>query len=356
VVEDITGRKWAEASIQRQAHLLEISFDAILVGELDGAITFWNQAIGRVSHDLLKTYHPKGIEFIKDTLKRTGSWTGVLQHHTCDGRLIEVESRQRLVQEADGRLMVFETNRDITKRKQAEGKVQTHLVCLELISQLTRAIGERQDLPSIFQVVIRSLEDHLPVDFSCVGEYDPSENGLTITSVGLRSAALARELTLAEHARIAIDENGLAQYMRGQLVYEPDISHAEFSFTQRLARAGLRALVAVPLLVESTVYGLLVAARRQPHSFSRDECEFLRQVSEHVALAAHQTHLYSALQQAYDDLRQTQQTVMQQERLRALGQMASGIAHDINNALSPVMLYTETLLEKEPNLSARARA
>jgi len=55
--------------------------------------------------------------------------------------------------------------------------------------------------------------------------------------------------------------------MRGQLVYEPDISHAEFSFTQRLARAGLRALVAVPLLVESTVYGLLVAARRQPHSF-----------------------------------------------------------------------------------------
>ena len=209
--------------------------------------------------------------------------------------------------------MVFETNRDITERKQAEGKVQAHLARLELLSQLTRAIGERQDLPSIFHVVIRSLEDHLPVDFSCVGEYDPSGNGLTITSVGLRSAALARELALTEHARIAIDENGLAQCMRGQLVYEPDISHAEFSFTQRLARAGLRALVAVPLLVESTVYGLLVAARRQPHSFSSGECEFLQQVSEHVALAAHQTHLYSALQQAYDDLRQTQQTVMQQE-------------------------------------------
>jgi CheY-like chemotaxis protein/anti-sigma regulatory factor (Ser/Thr protein kinase) len=46
---------------------------------------------------------------------------------------------------------------------------------------------------------------------------------------------------------------------------------------------------------------------------------------------------------------------MQQERLRALGQMASGIAHDINNALSPVSLYAESLLETEPNLSARAR-
>jgi PAS domain S-box-containing protein len=63
----------------------------------------------------------------------------------------------------------------------------------------------------------------------------------------------------------------------------------------------------------------------------------------------------TALQRAYDDLRQTQQQVMQQERLRALGQMASGIAHDINNAISPVALYTESLLEHEQNLSERGR-
>jgi nitrogen-specific signal transduction histidine kinase/ActR/RegA family two-component response regulator len=65
--------------------------------------------------------------------------------------------------------------------------------------------------------------------------------------------------------------------------------------------------------------------------------------------------LYTALQQAYEELRHSQQTILQQERLRALGQMASGIAHDINNAISPVALYTESLLEREPNLSARAR-
>ena len=45
-------------------------------------------------------------------------------------------------------------------------------------------------------------------------------------------------------------------------------------------------------------------------------------------------------------LRQTQLTVMQNERLRALGQMASGIAHDINNALSPATLYAGTLLAR----------
>ena len=69
-----------------------------------------------------------------------------------------------------------------------------------------------------------------------------------------------------------------------------------------------------------------------------------------------QAELYGALQHAYEDLRQTQQSFVQQERLGALGQMASGIAHDINNAISPISLYTESLLEDEPALSQRARS
>ena len=74
-----------------------------------------------------------------------------------------------------------------------------------------------------------------------------------------------------------------------------------------------------------------------------------------AAAATRQEQLNAELKGAYDELRQTQQAVMQQERLRALGQMASGIAHDINNAISPVMLYTETLLDRETTLTPRAR-
>jgi signal transduction histidine kinase/CheY-like chemotaxis protein len=61
------------------------------------------------------------------------------------------------------------------------------------------------------------------------------------------------------------------------------------------------------------------------------------------------------LQSAYDELRQTQQSVVQQERLRALGQMACGIAHDINNALSPIIAFSEMVLRKETNLSELSR-
>jgi len=264
--------------------------------------------------------------------------------------LNSIEERNSALRGANAALL-----QEVTERKGAENRVVAQLARLEMLHRITRAIGERQDLQSIFQVVIRTLEEHLPIDFCCVCVYDPAANQLIVTSVGVRSEATAMELAMTEEARVDIDQNGLSRCVRGNLVYEPDIADSQFPFPQRLARGGLRSLVAAPLLVESQVFGVLIAARRQPESFSSGECEFLRQLSEHVALAAHQSQLHLALQQAYDDLRQTQQAIMQQERLRALGQMASGIAHDINNAISPVALYTESLLETEPNLSPRAR-
>ena len=245
---------------------------------------------------------------------------------------------------------------EITERKHAENKLQAQLVRLDLLQQITRSIGERQDLRSIFQVVIRRLEDDLPIDFGCVCLYDPFNESLTVTSVGVRSKELSLLMAMPEQSSIPIDENGLGRCVRGQLVYESDIAGSEFPFPQRLARGNLRSLVIAPLLVESRTFGVLVAARSEANSFTSGDCEFLRQLSEHVALAAHQGQLYNSLQQAYDDLRSTQQAVMQQERLRAVGQMASGIAHDINNALAPMSLYVESLLENDPNLSERSRA
>jgi len=244
---------------------------------------------------------------------------------------------------------------DITERKQIERRIQGHLGRLDLLHRITRAIGDRQDLNSIFRVVLQNLEDNLPVDFGCVFLYDAAAEMLTVASTGAASAALAEQLDMREQTQVPIDANGLSRCVRGELVYEPDVRPLPFAFPQRLAGGGLLSLVISPLLAESQVFGVLVAARRKANSFSSGDCEFLRQLSEHVALASHQAQLHAALQEAYDDLRQTQKTVMQQERLRALGQMASGVAHDINNAISPVALYTESLLEREPHLSERAR-
>jgi signal transduction histidine kinase/ActR/RegA family two-component response regulator len=262
---------------------------------------------------------------------------------TFNQMLARIESQDDALRDTLG-------ERDATQRK-----LRSQVARLDLLQRATHAIGERQDLDSIFQVVVRSLEDNMPIDFACMCMYDAAARKLKVANIGPKGMTRASQLQLEPGVALPIEQNGLSRCVQGVLVYEPDTRELQFPVPQRFAAAGLSALVAAPLLVESRVFGVLLAARSEAESFSSGDCEFLRQLSEHVALAAHQAQLYSRLQQAYQDLRESQDTILQQERLRALGQMASGIAHDINNAISPVTLYTEALLETETQMSAQGR-
>jgi signal transduction histidine kinase/ActR/RegA family two-component response regulator len=262
---------------------------------------------------------------------------------TFNQMLARIESQNDALRDTLG-------ERDATQRK-----LRSQVARLDLLQRATHAIGERQDLESIFQVVVRSLEDNMPIDFACMCMYDAAARKLKVANIGPKGMTRAPQLQLEPGTALPIEQNGLSRCVQGVLVYEPDTPKLQFPVPQRFAAAGLSALVAAPLLVESRVFGVLLAARNEAESFSSGDCEFLRQLSEHVALAAHQAQLYSRLQQAYQDLRESQDTILQQERLRALGQMASGIAHDINNAISPVTLYTDALLETETQMSAQGR-
>lgn len=62
------------------------------------------------------------------------------------------------------------------------------------------------------------------------------------------------------------------------------------------------------------------------------------------------------LEKALAELKATQQQVIQQERLSAIGQMASGIAHDFNNTLTPILGFTELLLESDMLLNDQVEA
>jgi PAS domain S-box-containing protein len=306
-------------------------------------------------HGLPKGHPPVRSYLAVPVISRSGEVLGGLFFGHADRDVFTERAERMVLGIAAQSSIAIDNARLYLDAKQKQEKLQSQLGRLGLLDHITRAIGQRQDLPSILQVVLGTLEERLPIDFGCVCLYDASKSLLTVARVGTGSAPLAMELALTEQAPISIDENGLGRCVRGALVYEPDVSESTYPFPQRLARGGLRALVAAPLLVESEVFGVLIAARRVASSFSSTDCEFLRQLSEHVALAAHQAQLHGALLGAYEDLRQTQQVVLQQERLRAIGQMASGIAHDINNAISPASLYVEALLEHEAGLSNRGR-
>ena len=133
---DITERKAIQDSLRQQAELLQQNHDAVFVWKIDGAIEYWNpaaellygwseeEAVGRVSHQLLETESVSGDPWI-EMLSADDRWRGELKHTTRDGRRIVVDSRQVLVPRSDGARVVLETNRDITERARAEAEIRS---------------------------------------------------------------------------------------------------------------------------------------------------------------------------------------------------------------------------------------
>jgi signal transduction histidine kinase/ActR/RegA family two-component response regulator/uncharacterized membrane protein affecting hemolysin expression len=244
-------------------------------------------------------------------------------------------------------------NQMLAQIQQQHLTLHTQLDRLNLLNTISRAIAERQDLRSIFLVVLQNLETSLGVDAGCVLLPTGSEGKLRVVAARAKSGSLPDSWRPDDDTQVQESEMGASTTT--EIRYLPDLASSKHPFLQEAASTGLRAYVTAPLLAERNVLGVLVSARRQPNSFSEGEVEFLRQLSEHVALAANQAQLYTNLQNAYEEVRHSQQAVMQQERLKALGQIASGVAHDINNAMSPIALYAEALLEREQNLTPRGR-
>lgn len=248
------------------------------------------------------------------------------------------------------------TVQDVTERVQAEARLQLQLSRTELLNHIVRATDERLDLDRIFRVVCDNIESRFATVFSAALLFDQATRSFKVAHLGVQGTALAVQLGLQEGDVLPAADSGLSRCTQGELLHEPVLADAPVAWLQKLASAGVGSAVFAPLQAQGEVLGVLVAARAHGHGFDSGECEFMRQLAEHVALAASQARLHRSLQQAYDELNEAQQVVLQQERLRVLGQMASGIAHDINNAISPVALYTESLLANESGLSERGRA
>ncbi|MEN6333299.1 MAG: PAS domain S-box protein, partial [Phycisphaerales bacterium] len=140
VLRDITQRKQVEAKLQenakqlqQQAELLNLAHDSIVVNDMDGRVVFWNrgaeqtygwtrdEALGTISHELLKTRFPSNLIEITTRLLSQGRWNGELTHTTKDGRTIVVSSRWAL-QRGEGSLPtgILLIDRDITLQKRAE--------------------------------------------------------------------------------------------------------------------------------------------------------------------------------------------------------------------------------------------
>lgn len=142
------ARRETEAQLRHQSELMDHADEALIVREVGGVIRFWNQgaaalygwsaaeALGQRTYVLLRTEGVR-VEEKDAQLARIGHWEGELIHTARDGRRVVVESRQTATHAADGHLLILESGRDITARKQAEATVR------HLNEQLEQRVRER---------------------------------------------------------------------------------------------------------------------------------------------------------------------------------------------------------------------
>jgi signal transduction histidine kinase/ActR/RegA family two-component response regulator len=129
-------------------------------------------------------------------------------------------------------------------------------------------------------------------------------------------------------------------------------THDNFPRARGVVDVGVGAAFGMPVVVGSSVRAVLEFFHRRVFAPNPELLGLMEQVGallgrviEREESSAALRRSNARLEQALSDLRSAQQAVIQQERLRALGQMASGIAHDFNNALVPIVGFTELILK-----------
>jgi len=110
--------------------------------------------------------------------------------------------------------------------------------------------------------------------------------------------------------------------------------------------------IGVPMLAGSQVVGVL-ALRSTERPFSEADERVLTNIAGLAALALRSARLYQDRTRAYEDLALAQDQLVRSEKLRALGEMASGVAHDFNNLLAAILGRAQLLLHRVADPTAR---
>jgi PAS domain S-box-containing protein len=134
ILRDITERRKAEEELRQQARLMDLA--PLIVRDMSGRIVYWSrgaekmygfrkaEALGKISHELLRSNFPQPLLEISRILVSEGSWEGEIEHKTREGAQIFVSSQWVLYRDADENpVRILEVNSDISERKRASARL-----------------------------------------------------------------------------------------------------------------------------------------------------------------------------------------------------------------------------------------
>jgi signal transduction histidine kinase len=174
----------------------------------------------------------------------------------------------------------------------------------------------------------------------------------TVGQMGARAAAVLR-VSEGDCLRIAASA-GLPSALASWET-EPDLIGPELG-AQLLAAAGpaFTSAHTIPLVSTGDLYGVLVLLADGEHPLAEDQLSVAAGFADLAATALGKAAQYAALAHSYAQLRASKEAMARSEKLRALGQMAAGVSHDLKNILNPLHLQLQLLRRRLPPASPAA--
>jgi signal transduction histidine kinase/CheY-like chemotaxis protein len=137
--------------------------------------------------------------------------------------------------------------------------------------------------------------------------------------------------------------SGLVANTGQPVVSEDAPSDPRNRMAERDLSTGVATYLGLPIRVRDETLGVLVFNTTEARRYSEEELAYLISFADQAAIAIEHARLFAELNLSYQDLRQAQDELVRSEKLRALGQMAAGIAHDLNNVLAAVLGQVQLL-------------
>lgn len=284
-----------------------------------------------IGRKILDMYHPDCAEPARaafDRFVRTGSVRNAeLQLRRKNGDRIPVSLNVSAIRDDAGKILYSRSIwRDITVRKQAEARTRERARLMEFASDIRSAPGQERTLPEIMQHCVEALVQHLDAAFGRIWLLNKSG-----TVLELRASAGMYTHIDGPHGRIPIGELKIGQIAkeRKPLLTNAVCDDPRINDHAWAKREGMVAFAGYPLIIGKNLLGVLAMFSREPLTETSQQA--LSAAADVIALAVERSRFKEAARR--DD------------RLRSIGTLAAGIAHEVNNPITAILLAAQSALD-----------
>ncbi len=211
---------------------------------------------------------------------------------------------------------------------------------LAVLGEISRIISSSLHIQEVYQAFIQEIKKLVDFDRASIALVEGDR--LRFLAV---SSVVPTEL--GDGVSLPLDDTATGWVIQhGRTNIERDLEQErQFPIDEVHLKSGLRSAIRIPLFSKGKVFGTFNLSSRQPHAYGDAEQAILEQIAGHLAVAIENARLYEESLRTLEELRATQDYLIRSERLRALGEMAGGVAHDFNNILAAILGRAQLLLE-----------